>query len=324
MVKEFDLSVIIPVFNAADTIRDVVSAFLKLRHLAIQIILIDDCSSDGSEAILREMAVENKNVEAIINSKNQGAGIARNSGFERALGRYTLFFDADDQPHVEALIMAISSLDQTQADLAMMPYSYRRDLSNDNKEMNTYDSQVWGRLMDGKKQKVVKLTDAPTLLGFSNYPWNKVLRTTTYRSAGLKFGSTPVNNDILGHWYSLLFADEILLIESVICTHIVESNGSNLTNQSSLKRLALFDALDETYDVLLAHPLLRSRYSHHYWSLVQRTASWAFGRLDPGVKMKFNLRYQEHLKRIDLEDYSRMRQKRSPQLADSILKRSLA
>ena len=53
---------------------------------------------------------------------------------------------------------------------------------------------------------MTRLGDVPRLLGFSNYPWNKVVRTDHYRHTGLRYGSTPVHNDILGHWLTLLDA----------------------------------------------------------------------------------------------------------------------
>jgi len=319
MSESYDLSVVIPVYNAADTLRTLTEDFLSISHFSIQVILVDDGSSDGGVDLANQLSDDHENVESIVQGTNQGAGIARNVGFEKAVGRYTIFFDADDIVHADVICDAINGLDEGGADVAMMPYFYRRSLSSSHDAMNLNDSKVWSDIMGRAKRKTVKLDDAASLLGFSNYPWNKVIRTKTFREVGLRYGSTPVNNDILGHWYSLLFADDILLIDSEVCTHIVEASGSNLTNQASHVRLTLFDALDETYDVLDARPELRSRYAHHYWSFVHRTSRWAYGRLEPQVKPAFNERYKKHLNRIDLSDYSSIRRRRSPSLADSIL-----
>ena len=275
MSSNCDFSVIIPVFNASETIEDIVTRFAAIKPYKTQIILVDDCSQDSSREVLLKISKEFAGVEVLLHDQNKGAGVARNTGFDVAHGRYCMFFDADDEIHTDVVCKAISGLDQSGADLAMMPYFYRRNLETKQNSMNNNDENVWRKIMADADQKIVKLTDAPTLLGFSNYPWNKVIRTSKYRHVGLQFGSTSVNNDILGHWYSLLFADDILLMDEEVCTHIVVPTGSNLTNQSSLKRLELFDALDETYDVLVEQPALRSRYSHHYWSLVDRTARWA-------------------------------------------------
>ncbi len=81
--------------------------------------------------------------------------------------------------------------------------------------------------------RVASLDEVPRLLGFSNYPWNKVVRTARYRRVGLTFGKTPVHNDILGHWQMLLGADSLVLVDDPLCTHVVTEDGKNLTNESS-------------------------------------------------------------------------------------------
>ena len=87
---------------------------------------------------------------------NRGAGVARNHGFERATGRYTLFFDADDEIHPAALTAAIEALDDTAADVAMMPYRYRRGHSPQSEEMNSFDAAVWGQYASSRASR-----DAP-------------------------------------------------------------------------------------------------------------------------------------------------------------------
>ena len=127
---------------------------------------------------------------------------------------------------------------------------------------------------------VTRLDDVPRLLGFSNYPWNKVARTDHYRHTGLRYGSTPVHNDILGHWLTLLDAGSILLIDQPLCTHIVNEGGRNLTNRESRARLSLLDALEETYSALEARPAKRNRFSHHYWDFALRVAGLGDGAHD--------------------------------------------
>ena len=108
-----------------------------------------------------------------------------------------------------ALTSAIGALDDTGADVAMMPYRYRRGGSPQSEEMNSFDTAVWGRYVTAPR-KLTRLGEVPQLLGFSNYPWNKLARTDHYQRTGLRYGSTPVHNDILGHWLTLLDAESIL------------------------------------------------------------------------------------------------------------------
>jgi hypothetical protein len=172
--------------------------------------------------------------------------------------------------------------------------------------------------------RVDRLDRFSRLLGFTNYPWNKIIRTDRYRAGGLRFSATPVHNDILAHWMILLHAGEIVLVNEVICTHVVAAGGANLTNRQSRDRLALFDALDDTYDHLDANPRLRARYAHHYWELVLRVADWAAARTTDSVRDEFRARLAEHLMRMDLGDYARLRIRQNPALANRILRRAIS
>ena len=321
MTSQPDVSVIIPMHNASATVTRVVESFLAVEAATVEVIVVDDASTDDSVSRVNALGRPEVAVERL--ETNHGAGVARNRGFERATGRYTLFFDADDEIHPVTLTSAIGALDDTGADVAMMPYRYRRGGSSQFDNMNVFDAATWARYATAPR-RVARLSDVPQLLGFSNYPWNKLARTDHFRSTGLRYGSTPVHNDILGHWLTLLDADSILLLDQPLCTHIVGEGGRNLTNRESRARLSLVDALDETYSALEARPEKRNRFSHHYWDFVLRVAGWATPRMTPEVVEEFNLRLQHHMLRMDLADFTRMRLRRDSGLASRIIRRALA
>jgi glycosyltransferase involved in cell wall biosynthesis len=321
MANRPDLSVVIPMHNASATVTAVVESFLRIDAAAVEVLVVDDASTDDSVERVTDLRQPEVIVERF--QTNRGAGVARNHGFERATGRYTLFFDADDEIHPMALTTAIEALDDTSADVAVLPYRYRRGHAPRSEAMNSFDDAVWGQYATSPR-RVTHLGDVPRLLGFSNYPWNKLIRTDHYRNAGLRYGSTPVHNDILGHWLTLLDARTILLIDQAVCTHIVNEGGRNLTNRESRARLSLVDALEETYTALESRPEKRNRYSHHYWDFVLRVAGWATTRITPDVLDEFNLRLQRHLLRIDLGDFTRIRLRRDPGLASRLMRRALA
>ncbi len=323
-MEDYDLTVIIPVHNSRDTIRPLAETFLGIKPLRTQVILVDDASQDGTTEVVADLAAATSDLVSLRHETNAGAGVARNTGFYHAAGRYTLFFDDDDIVHPGAVVRAVSELDQGQQDLALLRYHYRRGLDESHQAMNSYDIDLWATQVGETRSATLRLVDAPKLLGLTNYPWNKVLRTATYRRAGLRFGATAVHNDILGHWWSLLFADRIVLLNEEICTHVVLAGGANLTNSDSLARLALFDALDETYDLLEANPTLRRLYSPEYWESVIRVSSWASDRTTPSVAPQFNARLQAHLMRIDLADFGRLRRRGASSVSRAIVRKALS
>ena len=128
-----------------------------------------------------------------------------------------------------------------------------------------------------------------------------------------------MHNDILGHW-QILLAARFWCCSTTRCAPMSSpTEGNNLTNESSAARLSLFDALDETYTFLERRPGLRNRYSHHYWDFVLRVTAWAAHRIDAEHMPEFSLRLQRHLLRVNLVDFTRIRQQRNPALATRML-----
>jgi len=86
------LSVVIPVYNEKNTVKDILS---RVKAVAIEkeIILIDDCSTDGTREILKELAGEGETV--IFHERNMGKGAALRTGFAHVTGDYCIVQDAD-------------------------------------------------------------------------------------------------------------------------------------------------------------------------------------------------------------------------------------
>jgi|Deesub1362A_J573_1020465.scaffolds.fasta_scaffold02187_1 GT2 family glycosyltransferase len=90
------ISIIVPVYNAENTIIDCIESLLKVDYPEekLEIIIVDDCSSDKTPEILKHYAKEEK-VNVIRHRKNKGAAAARNTGFKYAKGKIIVFTDSD-------------------------------------------------------------------------------------------------------------------------------------------------------------------------------------------------------------------------------------
>lgn len=311
-----DLTIIVPVYNAMAHLDGLVADVLQIPDVSCEVIFVDDGSTDGSADHIDALAKAHPHFKALHNAGNLGAGVARNTGFPHATGRYTLFFDVDDRLHGHEIAPAIKLLDQSGADLGMFGYEYEREAEN--AAMLDNDARIWFAALGDASSRTLTLEEAPALLGFTNYPWNKLMRTDFYQDCGLRFGSTKVNNDVLGHWFGLLYARKITLIHKVLCTHIVLADGGNLTNQRNALRMEMFTALHETYDLLCALPDRRQRYAHHFWTFTMALASWSRGRLADEYLEAFRAELQRLVSRINLSDYARIRRCRSERLAMSL------
>lgn len=89
------ISIIIPNYNNSHLIKEAINSIVKNSN--IEIIIIDDKSTDNSKKVLSEIKQENRNVKIIYNEKNLGLGLTRNVGIVNAIGDFLLFLDADDK-----------------------------------------------------------------------------------------------------------------------------------------------------------------------------------------------------------------------------------
>lgn len=117
--KELMLSIIIPVFNVAPYIEEGLDSIARQDFAHnYEVILIDDCSTDGSIEACRRYATKYPERFRLIESEsNAGVSAARNLGLEQARGRYIIFFDPDDILPLTALSSLFDSAEQYGADI---------------------------------------------------------------------------------------------------------------------------------------------------------------------------------------------------------------
>ena len=105
------VSIVIPVYKAADTITRCVESLEKNTYKNLQIILVEDCSGDQTINICKKLANTYDNVLCIENDQNHGVSYTRNQGLDYADGTYLMFVDSDDYveaDYVETMISVIS------------------------------------------------------------------------------------------------------------------------------------------------------------------------------------------------------------------------
>ncbi|MDY3897386.1 MAG: glycosyltransferase family 2 protein [Prevotella sp.] len=100
------VTVLVAVYNSEAFLRQCLDSLCAQTMDAVQIVCVDDASTDGSLAILRDYAARDGRVEVIALSENHGLAYARNKALERARGRYICFLDSDDWMSADSLEQA--------------------------------------------------------------------------------------------------------------------------------------------------------------------------------------------------------------------------
>ncbi|MDE7177469.1 MAG: glycosyltransferase [Lachnospiraceae bacterium] len=90
------VSVIVPVYNVEAYLRECLESIINQTYKELEILCINDCSTDGSLAVLKEYEQNDPRIVILENEKNGGLAYTRNTGLERATGEYVLFVDSDD------------------------------------------------------------------------------------------------------------------------------------------------------------------------------------------------------------------------------------
>ncbi|MGN5051472.1 glycosyltransferase family 2 protein [Aeromonas veronii] len=90
------VSIIMPSYNSADTIAKSIESVQKQDYAHWELLITDDCSSDRTVEIVRQLASQDPRISIEVNSVNSGAGFSRNQSINRSSGKYIAFLDADD------------------------------------------------------------------------------------------------------------------------------------------------------------------------------------------------------------------------------------
>ena len=112
------VSVIIPVYNTEKYVRQAVESILLQTLKDIEIIIVNDGSTDGSMTILEELAAQDERIK-LFSQENQGQSAARNFATEKAKGKYIYFMDSDDFLEKDALQLCFEKAESNNLDFVL-------------------------------------------------------------------------------------------------------------------------------------------------------------------------------------------------------------
>ena len=153
------VSILTAVYNSEHHLRKCLDSLIHQTLRDIQIICIDDCSTDSSLSILHEYASQDPRIVVLEQSENLGQAVARNRGLDLADGEFITMLDSDDWFGLDALEKACSSFDTyPEADCALfsLKMCYPIDGSDDYR-IEEFNNQTTHKLLDGKDAFMLSL-----------------------------------------------------------------------------------------------------------------------------------------------------------------------
>lgn len=124
MEPEMLCSVIVPAYNCEHTLRASIESALVQTYSNLEILIVDDCSSDNTALVMQELASQDKRVRCISLLQNGGVAEARNKAFAEAKGYYCAFLDSDDLWAPHKLETQIALLQKGLGDFTYSSYSF--------------------------------------------------------------------------------------------------------------------------------------------------------------------------------------------------------
>lgn len=210
-----EISIIVPVYNAAVYLRESLDSIVNQSYRDIEFIFVDDGSCDDSLAILKEYEAADKRV-TVLHQENRGAGAARNYGMSAAGGKYLLFLDCDDifeismvekmhsraeADNTDVLVCRSDLFDCVSGEVSDASWSVRREYlpslkvfgSTDIRE-NFFEVFVW-------------------------WPWDKLYRRKFLDEVNLRFQELRSTNDLFFVCAAVLMAKRISVFDEVLVHH---------------------------------------------------------------------------------------------------------
>ena len=219
MVK---VSVIIPVYNVETYLRQCLDSVVNQTLKEIEIICVNDSSTDGSLAILEQYAAKDPRVQ-VITQPNAGAGAARNRGLNVAAGQYLSFLDADDFFEPTMLEKAYDLAERNRADFVV----YKSDQYHT--EENKYVPVSWAvREQEIPPYPVFnyrQLTDNVFKV-FVGWAWDKLFSRDFVEKHQLRYQEQRTSNDMLFVFSAIVLAQRISLLPEVLVHQRRDSKDS--------------------------------------------------------------------------------------------------
>ncbi len=203
------VSVIIPVYNVEKYLRECLDSVVNQTLKDIEIICVNDGSTDSSLKILEEFALQDNRIK-IINQENQGAGAARNNGMNSAQGEYLLFLDSDDFFDLRMFEKLYNKAVSTNSDITVCEYY---NFNQQTKEIT--EGQSLRKKCVVPHKEIFSYKDCPQSIldSVMPAPWNKLFKRDFIEQCGIKFQNLPYFNDVLFCSLVLVYANSITSIK---------------------------------------------------------------------------------------------------------------
>lgn len=232
------ISVVVPMYNCEKYIEKCMRSVLEQKVKNIELICVDDGSTDNTLKISKKIA-ELDNRVIILEQKNLHAGCARNAGLNAAKGTYVHFLDSDDWVE-NNIYTTCAKLLSTNADVCFFSYNNYDNITGD-KKPSKYFEDLKAEFINKKRNDITDI-----LMRGPVVPWNKIYKRSFLVINDIKFDNLTVAND-RSFFFNLLKGRPSVIITK---DRLLNYRTNNKNSLVGLKRLSNFDCHFKSFDLV--------------------------------------------------------------------------
>ena len=227
----YKISIIVPVYNQEDTLQ---RAFDSIKNQSfdfesLEVIFVDDASTDNSVNIIKEFSDNYKNVKSIRLSENSGfAGKPRNVGIENATAQYLMFLDPDDVFLEDACKTLYDNITENDSDIASGNYNINRD--------NRIVRNDWSilKLNDGEFRQAKNINEYFNFILATPSVWSKIFKREFVLREKLEFLVGVPAQDLVFVSEALIKANGIRFINKAVVEYMPQATSVTSTRSKEV------------------------------------------------------------------------------------------
>ncbi|MGQ5718430.1 glycosyltransferase family 2 protein [Pseudochrobactrum asaccharolyticum] len=276
------VSIIVTSYNIEKYIRACLDDIVEQTLQDIEIIVVDDGSTDSTPQVILEYAKKDARIRPVLFEKNTIGGVASaaNAGLDIARGDYIGFADGDDLYDPQMFEKLWQCAENAQADLAMCKYTLLDE--TDGQEKEPAETERW--IPFGTTTTIeLDETSRKQMLRFISVPWRKLYRRDLVERISLRF---PVGDffyeDNPFHWDSVISAKRIVLLPEKLCKHRVARVGQTMATVDE-RLLRIFEHHNIIRDNLIQHQVF-DVYKDALLQWVSGQLSWVSQRTEGDMR----------------------------------------
>ena len=267
------VSVVIPVYNIERHLRQCLDSLAAQTLEDLEIICVNDGSTDSSPQILEEYAARDSRFR-VVTQANSGPGTARNAGLEQAEGTFLIFLDSDDWFEPDFLELMARKAEQTGAD-ATICRAVEFDTDGDRELPSGWMLKV--HQLPGEAFRPEDISEHIFQFTYG-WPWDKLYRTSLIRQEQLRFPALRNSEDLAFVFPSLLAARRIAVLDRTLIHHRVNRPAS-VSNSRSNDPDAPYEAFSIVKAFLAQHDLME-QYQRSFLNGAVEFLIWHVGTIN--------------------------------------------